>query len=719
MMSDVNATLAVEFISRNFPYVSVMSFNHGCLTPQSTGPEAAAAFIDAHADRDIYMVIAKPRDANLPGKPRRDDIIGSSLAWVDLDPPREMTDPGQLESWRESQLRQLERSGLPTPHIIIHSGRGLWLYWRLDRQVDVVEVEAINRGLAQKLGGDHCHDACRVARVPYTRNSKTGAIAYVLREEEGTIAPEALPHVAPSLPKAANDTAPVALAQPLTSLAELDEWHVDTRLVRIIEHGCDPQDPKQGDDSRSAWLWDCVLGLMRHGVPDGVILAILLDRRLRISDSVYDNPRGAEAYARRQIDRARDHLSDFLRDDKGRIISNHQQNVRVALTKLGVSLSHDNFANVDLIEGLAGFGPRLDDAAVRRLWFETQNRLGFQPRKEFFWEAVLDIAMKNTVNPVLDYLSGLEWDGQPRLDDWLVRCGGAPNTPFVRAVGAMTLIAAIRRVRDPGAKFDEMLVLEGDQGAGKSSALAILAGDPAWFSDSCPFNADGREVIEALSGKWIVEAGELAGLRKASSEKLKSFLSRTVDQGRAAYGRIPQSVRRQCIFIGTTNSAAYLNDGTGNRRFLPVRIERFDLECLKRDRDQLWAEAAVRERNGESIRLPESLWAYAAAEQVNRRVEDPIVAALETAFGASTGRIRASCVWDLLDIPMAQRASMAAAVGKAMQELGWERRKLRFGGPNPEWGYQRGTVSECQTRLTSGVRGLVIRDTLSIVEEAA
>jgi predicted P-loop ATPase len=264
-----------------------------------------------------------------------------------------------------------------------------------------------------------------------------------------------------------------------------------------------------------------------------------------------------------------------------------------------------------------------------------------------------------------------------------------------------------------------MLVLEGDQGAGKSSALAILAADPAWFSDSCPFNAEGREVIEALSGKWIVEAGELAGLRKASSEKLKSFLSRTVDQGRAAYGRIPQSVRRQCIFIGTTNSAAYLNDGTGNRRFLPVRIERFDLECLKRDRDQLWAEAAVRERDGESIRLPESLWAYAAAEQDNRRVEDPIVAALETAFGASTGRIRASCVWELLDIPMAQRASMAAAVGKAMQELGWERRKLRFGGPNPEWGYQRGTASECQTRLTSGLRGLVVRDNLSIIEEAA
>lgn len=719
MMSDVNPALAVEFISRNFPYVSVMSFNQGCLTPQSTGPEAAAAFISAHADKDIYMVIANPRDPSVPGKPRKDDIVGSLYAWVDKDPPKGMTDPDQLRDWKAAQLEDLVRSGLPMPHIIIWSGRGLWFFWRFERAVDVVEAEAINRGLAQKLGGDHCHNIDRVARVPFTRNSKTGAVASVLREEEGATAPEALPHVDPSLPMAANDTAPVALSQPLKSLDDLNEWNVETRLFRIIEHGRDPQAPQQNDDSRSAWLWNCVIGLMRHGVPEDVILTILLDKRWLISCSVYDNPREPETYARRQIERGRDHLSDFLRDDKGRIISNHHQNVRVALAKLGLSLSHDNFANVDLIQGLPDFGPRLDDAAVRRVWFEMQNRFGFQPRKEFCWEAVLDLAMKNTVNPVLDYLSGLEWDGHPRLDDWLVRCGGAPNTPFVRAVSAITLIAAVRRVREPGVKFDEMLVLEGDQGAGKSSALAILTGDPAWFSDACPFNADGREVIEALSGKWIVEAGELAGLRKASSEKLKSFLSRTVDQGRAAYGRIPQSVRRQCIFIGTTNSAAYLNDGTGNRRFLPVRIERFDLECLKLDRDQLWAEAAVRELSGESIRLPESLWAYAAAEQDSRRVEDPIVAALETAFGTSTGRIRASCVWELLDVQMAQRAGMAAAVGKAMQEIGWERRKLRFGGPSPEWGYQRGTEAERRTRLTNGARGSVVREPFSFVEEAA
>ena len=717
-MSDVNATLAVEFISRNFPYVSVMSFNHGCLTPQSTGPEAAAAFIDAHADRDIYMVIAQPRDANLPGKPRKDDIIGSSLAWVDLDPPREMTDPGQLESWRESKLRQLEQSGLPTPHIIIPSGRGLWLYWRLDRQVDVVEVEAINRGLAQKLGGDHCHDACRVARVPYTRNSKTGAIAYVLREEEGTIAAETLPHVDRALPKAANDTAPVTVAKPLRSLDDLNEWNVDIRLRRIIEHGHDPQDSKKRN-SRSEWLWDCVRGLMRHGVPEGTILSILLDRRSRISDSVYENARGPEAYARRQLERARDHFSDFLRDEKGRIISKHQQNIRVALAKLGVLLSLDSFANTYLVEGLPGFGPKLDDGAVRRLWFLLQERFGFQPQKDFFWEAVLDLAARNATHPVNDYLARLKWDGHRRLDTWLSQYGGAVDTPFVRAVGAITLIAAVRRVRDPGTKFDEMLVLEGDQGAGKSSALAILAVKPDWFSDACPFNAEGREVIEALSGRWLVEAGELAGFRKAASERVKSFLSRTADHGRAAYGRITQSVRRQSVIIGTTNSTAYLNDGTGNRRFWPVRVERFDLEALTRDRDQLWAEAAAREEAGESTRLAAELWADAAAEQDNRRVEDPVVAALETALGNSTGRIRANDIWELLDVPMAQRQSMASTVGKAMQELGWQRRKSRFGGPRPEWAYERGNEVERRTRLTLSPTGKVISEGRSPLERAA
>ena len=159
----------------------------------------------------------------------------------------------------------------------------------------------------------------------------------------------------------------------------------------------------------------------------------------------------------------------------------------------------------------------------------------------------------------------------------------------------LTLIAAVRRVRTPGCKFDELLVLESPQGLLKSSALRVLSVEESWFSDDLPLNSDGKRAIESLAGRWIVEAAELNGLRRSDIEHLKSFLSRQVDRARMSYDRLVTAAPRQCVFIGTTNSTTYLRDGTGNRRFWPVRVGRFDIEALRRDRDQLWAEAAARE----------------------------------------------------------------------------------------------------------------------------
>ena len=719
MTFNVDPAAAVEFIDRNFGQTSVMAFKKGggCLHPRGPGPLAASAFIAQNLDQDIYFVAGDLIDPDKLGKPAKTEMRGSRMAWVDLDPEKGMTDAVELDQWRSKKLNELESSGLPKPHIIVCSGRGLWCFWRLSREADAAEAEAINRALAQRLEGDACHSIDHVARVPFTRNSKTGAIGFVIREIEGEIEPESLPRFDPILnlsPVVASD---IDIGEPLTSLDDLDQWNVDPRLRRIIEHGRDPGNPKNGDDSRSAWLWECLLGLMRHGVPDGTILAILLDRRWKISDSVYDSSRGARDYASRQIERARECLSDFVRNEKCAIVRDNQQNVKLALSKLNIALSYDSFANRSQLEGLDDFGLTLDDDAVRRMWFLVDEKFGFRPNKQFFWEAVLDIARRASFHPVRNYLAGLQWDGTPRLDQWLTDAG-AQESPYVRAVSAVTMIAAVRRVREPGVKFDEMLVLEGSQGAGKSTALAILAGDSAWFTDHCPVNADGREAMEALSGKWIVEAGELAGLRKASSEKLKSFMSRSTDTGRPAYGRLTQAAPRQCVIIGTTNSAAYLSDGTGNRRFWPVKIDRFDLETLARDRDQLWAEAAAREAAGESIRLDPTLWAEAAAEQESRRVEDPIVSALAAYLGDVTGKIRSTDVWTMLDIPLAQQSAMSKPVSNAMQELGWNRKKLRFGGKNPEWGYERGNADERRHRLRNN-SGLVWHETHCPGEEAA
>ena len=192
------------------------------------------------------------------------------------------------------------------------------------------------------------------------------------------------------------------------------------------------------------------------------------------------------------------------------------------------------------------------------------------------------------------------------------------------------MTAAVRRVRDPGCKFEEMLVLENEeQGTNKSSALRVLAVKSEWFSDNLPLGLSPQETIEALSGHWIVEASELSGMRGAEIERMKAFMSRGTDRARMAFDRTVTEARRQCVIIGTTNNQKYLRDRTGNRRFWPVQVERFNLETLERDRDQLWAEAAAREASGASIRLPERLWPLAAEQQEQRVVDNPFVSVLD------------------------------------------------------------------------------------------
>lgn len=158
------------------------------------------------------------------------------------------------------------------------------------------------------------------------------------------------------------------------------------------------------------------------------------------------------------------------------------------------------------------------------------------------------------------------------------------------------MIAGVRRVRKPGCKFDEALILESEQGKGKSTALKVLAGGDEHFTDALQMNSDSKVVIEQSRGKWIIELPELSGMKKAEVESVKANMARTSDRARGAYGRIAEEIARSFVFAGTTNSDKYLSDPTGNRRFWPVKVGTIDLAALKRDRDQLWAEAATRER---------------------------------------------------------------------------------------------------------------------------
>ena len=383
----------------------------------------------------------------------------------------------------------------------------------------------------------------------------------------------------------------------------------------------------------------------------------------------------------------------FHCNDKGHVVAKNQHNIRTAMTALNINVRYDAFRDRMLIDGLDGH-PVLDDVAMNKLWLLIDTRFDFLPPIDFFCVVIQEAARRNAFHPVRDYFDGLVWDGVPRLDQWLIKYGGAQDTEYVRAVGPITLIAAVRRIRQPGCKFDEMLIFESLQGTDKSMMLQTMAVESEWFSDDLPLNADGKRVIEQIRGKWIVEAAELSGMRRADVEHLKAMLSRQVDRGRMAYGRLTMEVERQCVIIGTTNSAIYLRDLTGNRRFWPVKVKAFDIAAIKQDRDQLWAEAAAREAEGASIRLSQKLWNDAAAEQQQRTVNDPWQEDLESLIGDQQGKVRSTDLWNALGVEIEKRTQeQNARLGAAMKALGFERKILKFNGKN-ERCYVRGTLME-------------------------
>lgn len=234
--------------------------------------------------------------------------------------------------------------------------------------------------------------------------------------------------------------------------------------------------------------------------------------------------------------------------------------------------------------------------------------------------AVAKVTDDRSYHPIREFLEALpEWDKVQRLDTILIDYLGADDNDYVRAVTRKTLCAAIMRVLNPGCKFDSMLVLNGPQGVGKSTLISRLAGE--WFSDSLNLgDTKDKTAAEKLQGYWILEIGELAGLRKAEVETLRSFLSRQNDIYRAAFGKRATPHQRQCIFFGTTNAeSGYLRDTTGNRRFWPVKTpgggHQYSWEISDETVRQIWAEALVYVKAGERLYLDARVNQLAKMEQ--------------------------------------------------------------------------------------------------------
>jgi len=278
--------------------------------------------------------------------------------------------------------------------------------------------------------------------------------------------------------------------------------------------------------------------------------------------------------------------------------------------------------------------PILDDDFIRAIaWF---NRHGFlNIGKDKVIDAVETVAKETVISPIRHYLEDLEtrikWHPSTHsaklhrlFQDYFgtIEDAGVPGADpkYLSTVGQKFMISAVARALRPGCKVDTMLVLEGDQGAGKSSAARILAG-VEYFSDNLP-TMGTKDASDHVRGKWIIEVGELSAMQKSEIETTKAFISRQEEKFRPAYNRKEITYPRRCVFIGTTNQRAYLRDETGNRRFWPVQVGKINLAALQRDRDLLWAEAVYWYKAGVKWYLSAEEEAMAKEVQSDRVSED-------------------------------------------------------------------------------------------------
>lgn len=303
------------------------------------------------------------------------------------------------------------------------------------------------------------------------------------------------------------------------------------------------------------------------------------------------------------------------------------------------------------------------------------------------YEQLQAVAELNGYDPLFDYVNALQWDGVPRLDSWLVtylkastvNALGEDISKHVSTVGAKWMIGAMARAKEPGCKLDSVLVLEGAQNLGKSTALRILGGP--FFCDA-PLEVGSKEAMMLAGKRWIVELAEIDALRKHESAEVKRFFTQMVDEFRPAYGRAMVTSLRRCAMAGSSNRKDYLQDETGNRRYWPVECsDDIDLDALRRDRDQLWAEARVRYEAGEHWYLNKEEYAAAEAETAARISTDSreeLVLEWWLAKGKPQEFSLTDMVQNALGItPDKMNHGLAIQLGRVATLLGFERQRRR------------------------------------------
>ena len=606
--------------------------------------------------------------------------------------------------------------GSPTAIVETSAGNFQWSY-RLSPALPKAAwggfFAEVERRVGQKLDGG---DAVHLMRLPMGVNTKKGRGRFHVRLVEittsllqtagmtsGTSGPPAS-GPGPSGDKSLEELRGLMKFIPNTPDIDRDVWvEIGHGLKALCEYDLDGftvfdewsalHDSYDAAKTRTAWDSFGAGGLKSKG-------GLLLDRAEKskaFARAVFD-----DGTVHPKIDTLGPGEVQFREGEKGILLT--MENAAIGLQGLGVVCRYDQFHHRVHVQW-KGRDQRLTDDLVLLLRVEMNARYEKDFGPVHIGDAIKALALKNGFNPVCEMLDAAEknWDGMLRLDRLGPDYFHTDDTPLARACFRKVMLAAVRRARRPGCKFDQILVLESPEGWDKSTAWAVLAGAEN-FSDADILGKDARAVQEELADVWIHEIADLSGLSRTDIEHVKAFASRTNDRARGAYERFLKDQPRQSIEVGTTNSDAYLLSTTGNRRFWPFKmLARVDIGRLRADRLLLWGEAAAAERGGETLVLDAALWDAAAVEQENRRVVDPWEDELAnlpdglmkevSEYKTTWQTITNVAIHDHLGGHRGAALNGAAGrkISEIMRRLGWERTYLKDAVGAKVRGYRRET----------------------------
>jgi predicted P-loop ATPase len=376
---------------------------------------------------------------------------------------------------------------------------------------------------------------------------------------------------------------------------------------------------------------------------------------------------------------------------------------------------------IDDLRGLLKYNLFTDTIELRKIpkWYPKGKPMGCWTDNDAIWfkyemavqqkydinvmdanEAAVIYSSKRKYHPIKNYLNPLIWDKKDRVSTWLTDYAHIKDNEYVRAVGARVLLAAVKRIYEPGCKFDNVLVIEGDQGAGKSRLIEALG--MKWYSDQ-HIDPHHKDTVACMRDKWIIEVSEMTCVKKAEVNAMKSFLSRNTDRKRLSHMKHAQDYPRQCIFIGTINpdEVGYLSDNTGNRRFWPVLIPpkcKVKVKELQKDIDQIWAEVMYRYNQGNTdLHIADMRVEKIALQEAEKRnPTDEWYGTITNwlnhvrADGLKLQHVRPMQIWSdcLNGVPRSIKRMDQVRITNVMKLLGWVKGSYTSDG-KAVWGYTR------------------------------